>query len=576
METVPLEKPCKVSTERGFSILYKNRYLYSKYNPQKAILQTIASLEIREGTLILCFSPGLWYGFTELIAKLPENCLLVACEADPALHNFSKEELSGCQNLSNSRLIFLSPEEALQFPQNLAQDIEKKFPQIKKEFVKRVIRLDFSAGVQFNQEFYTKIFSLCQTVTAQFWKNRLTLVKFGRLYSSNLIQNIARSQTSKSIRFEKLKKSISKPVLVLGTGESLERTVNLLADKNLRKKCYILAADATLPVLTANGIFPDAVAGVESQLAIEKSYIGTASHTEKPFLFFADTTSRFHVADIAPGKVCYFTSEYDNQGVKERVSNYKQAFQEDIELGPVISKIGELMTKYGYSLKDAEMELKNLSARGAEDNVTLSKTSGAQLAESPLDILKRRAKADIIIQLGWVVKGSTITFTLEAFDAYTSKRIATSTATANRTTEAVPLQLQHAVEKHIKPFDKQLDAFYSNIKTNGREIILTIHTWDNWDSDLESDYDGEELLGHIQQWLAKNTVNQQYNLSDATENFAQFEQVMIPLKNEKDVALDARGFARGLQRYLNAAPFNISSKLMMRGLGEAILVLGEK
>lgn len=272
----------------------------------------------------------------------------------------------------------------------------------------------------------------------------------------------------------------------------------------------------------------------------------------------------------------YFTSEYDNQGVKERVSNYKQAFQEDIELGPVISKIGELMTKYGYSLKDAEMELKNLSARGAEDNVTLSKTSGAQLAESPLDILKRRAKADIIIQLGWVVKGSTITFTLEAFDAYTSKRIATSTATENRTTEAVPLQLQHAVEKHIKPFDKQLDAFYSNIKTNGREIILTIHTWDNWDSDLESDYDGEELLGHIQQWLAKNTVNQQYNLSDATENFAQFEQVMIPLKNEKDVALDARGFARGLQRYLNAAPFNISSKLMMRGLGEAILVLGEK
>lgn len=321
METVPLEKPCKVSTERGFSILYKNRYLYSKYNPQKAILQTIASLEIREGTLILCFSPGLWYGFTELIAKLPENCLLVACEADPALHNFSKEELSGCQNLSNSRLIFLSHEEALQFPQNLAQDIEKKFPQIKKEFVKRVIRLDFSAGVQFNQEFYTKIFSLCQTVTAQFWKNRLTLVKFGRLYSSNLIQNIARSQTSKSIRFEKLKKSISKPVLVLGTGESLERTVNLLADKNLRKKCYILAADATLPVLTANGIFPDAVAGVESQLAIEKSYIGTASHTEKPFLFFADTTSRFHVADIAPGKVCYFTSEYDTNNFFCRLKN---------------------------------------------------------------------------------------------------------------------------------------------------------------------------------------------------------------------------------------------------------------
>lgn len=272
----------------------------------------------------------------------------------------------------------------------------------------------------------------------------------------------------------------------------------------------------------------------------------------------------------------YFTTEYDNQGVKERVPNYRQAFQEDIELSPVISKLGELMTSYGYSLKDAEMELKNISTRTAEDNVTFSKSSGAQLAENPLDMLKRRAKADIIIQIGWIVNGSTLTFTLEAFDAYTSKRIATSTGTVSRTSEAMPLQLQSAVKKHLKPFDKQLDAFYSSMKSQGRETVLTIHTWDNWNEDLESEYEGEELLVHIQQWLTKNTVKGQYNLSDATENFAQFEQVMIPLNDKNGLAMDARSFARGLQKYLNSAPFNIPCKLMMRGLGEAIIVLGEK
>ena len=272
----------------------------------------------------------------------------------------------------------------------------------------------------------------------------------------------------------------------------------------------------------------------------------------------------------------YFMMEYDNQGVKERIPDYKLAFQEDIELGPVISKVGEMLTNLGYSLKDAEMELKNISTRAAEDNVTFSKSSGAQLSESPLDVLKRKAKADIIIQIGWVVNQSSISFTLEAFDAYTSKRLATSTATESRTNDAIPLQLQTAVQKHIKPFDKQLDVFYSNMLSNGREVVLTIRTWDNWDNDLESEYGGEELLAHIQQWMTKNTVNGQFNLSDATENFAQFEQVMIPLKNDKGVAMDARSFARGLQKYLNATPFNIQSKLMMRGLGEAILVLGEK
>ena len=272
----------------------------------------------------------------------------------------------------------------------------------------------------------------------------------------------------------------------------------------------------------------------------------------------------------------YFMTEYDNQGIKECMPNYKQAFQEDLELNPVISKIGELMTSYGYSLKDAEMELRNVSARTSEDNVTFSKSSGAQFSETPLDVLKRKAKADIIIQIGWVVNTSSLTFTLEAFDAYTCKRIATSTATEHRTSEAIPIQLQRAVERHIKPFDKQLDLFYTKMKSNGREIVLTIRTWDNWGHDLESEYGNEELLGHIQQWLAKNTIKEQYNLSDASENFAQFEQVMIPLKNENGVAVDARSFTRGLQKYLNAAPFNIQSKLMMRGLGEAVLVLGEK
>lgn len=276
----------------------------------------------------------------------------------------------------------------------------------------------------------------------------------------------------------------------------------------------------------------------------------------------------------------YFMTNYDNQGVSVSVPNYQQAFQEDTELGPVISKVGELLTGLGYSLKDAEMELKALSAREAEDNVTFSKTSGAELSESPLDILKRRAKADIIIQLGWSLNrvGSqrSVTFTLEAFDAYTSKRIATSSGTGDPMTGEVPYILQKAVESNIKPFDKQMVTWYKNMNKHGCEIILTIRVWDNWDEDLESEYGDDELLTHIEDWVRANTVNGQYNLSDATENFAQFEQVRIPLKDGNGRDMDARAFARELQKHLGKQPFDITSKLMMRGLGEAILVLGEK
>jgi len=277
----------------------------------------------------------------------------------------------------------------------------------------------------------------------------------------------------------------------------------------------------------------------------------------------------------------YFMTEYNNQGTVMKVPDYKLAFQEDTELGQVISKIGGLMLKKNYRLKDAEMELKNIEQRTAEDNVTQSSTSGSSLAESPLDMLKRRAKADIIIQIWWKVNktasGKAVSFTLEAFDAYTSKRIASSTGTDLPTTETlVPIMLEKAVSNRMQEFTGQLDKFYKDAQKNGREIVLTVKRWDSAGFTLEKEIDGKEITTYINEWMQKNTVNGQFNMSDATENFIQFEQVRIPLENKNGMAVDAREFARGLQNYLSAPPFNITAKLMIRGLGEAILVLGEK
>jgi hypothetical protein len=54
-----------------------------------------------------------------------------------------------------------------------------------------------------------------------------------------------------------------------------------------------------------------------------------------------------------------------------------------------------------------------------------------------------------------------------------------------------------------------------------------------------------------------------------------FEQVRIPLYNDRGRALDTRNWAAGLQKMLRSE-YQIESKLMMRGLGQAQLVIGEK
>jgi hypothetical protein len=91
---------------------------------------------------------------------------------------------------------------------------------------------------------------------------------------------------------------------------------------------------------------------------------------------------------------------------------------------------------------------------------------------------------------------------------------------------------------------------------------------------LETEVNGEEIRNHIYDWLQKNTMKGSFNESASNENRIDYEQVRIPLFDERKRSVDARQFAVGLQKHLKLPPFNIESKLMTRGLGEAILVLG--
>ena len=276
----------------------------------------------------------------------------------------------------------------------------------------------------------------------------------------------------------------------------------------------------------------------------------------------------------------YFMTEYDNQGTKVKIPDYKLAFQEDTELGQVISKISSLMADEGFPLKNAEQELKNIEARRAEDNMTMSRTSGSSISESPLDVLKKTAKADILIQIWWKVnktdKGKALSFTLEAYDSYTSKLIASSTGTGKPSDDIVPVLLLEAVSQNINPFLTQLQNYFNDMFENGREIILTVKRWDSWDYYLDDEINGKEITDYINDWMKSNSLNGRYNLSDATENFIRFEQVRIPIYDKNNQSMDARDFANELRKYLRGEPFNFDIKLMTRGLGEAIIILGEK
>lgn len=270
--------------------------------------------------------------------------------------------------------------------------------------------------------------------------------------------------------------------------------------------------------------------------------------------------------------------EFDNQGTIEYVPDYKKALQNDAELLVGITTIGKMMADRGFPLKLMEQELKSLSQESAEDAMLTSR-SGADITESPVDMLKKHSKSDIILQVTWlenrVGPKYSLTFNLQGIDSYTNKQIAACQGTGDPTfTAELPVLIEETISNYLESFCNQLQNHFDDMFANGREVTLKIKKWDSSDTDFETEFNGKELGDIIEDWLAENTVNGRFNTSDATENMMYFEQVRIPLYNQAGRALDTRRWVRGLVDMLKT--LGIESKLTVKGLGQATVIIGEK
>lgn len=278
---------------------------------------------------------------------------------------------------------------------------------------------------------------------------------------------------------------------------------------------------------------------------------------------------------------------YQNFDTEVKIADYKAALQSDPDLLLVIGKINTLMADRDFPLKNLETEIKKMNQEAAENQLLMS-SQGASISESPIDILKRVAKADIILQLTYTVNEEgpkrSVTFNLQGLDAYTGKQIAGAQGTGDPSFSAdVPTLLEEAVIANIDNFSNQLQDYFDDLFLNGREVVVKIKVWNTSPVNLESEFyfDGndDELNLFIDDWFAENTMGGRYSVSDLTASLMVIEQVRIPLvyeRNGKERAMDTRIFVNNLRKFIHEDPFMLDAKVYQKGLGEAWLIIGEK
>lgn len=282
---------------------------------------------------------------------------------------------------------------------------------------------------------------------------------------------------------------------------------------------------------------------------------------------------------------CYqngFLTEYDNQGVVERIPDYKAALVQNPDLISVISTINGLMADRGFPCENLESAMKSVNRQSAELSAVTNKAGDASVRSNDLMELRRQAKADIILQLTWKVNTTgprrSVTYTLQGLDAYTNNEVASAGGTgAPSYSVELPVLLQEAVNAHMDEFCDRLQSHFEDLFENGRAVAININVFDNdEDIDLETEYDGKELREIIEDWFYENTVSHRYNLVDDSELYMQFDDVRIPVYDDRGRAIAANNFARDLVNYLKRDYAIEKIKLMNQGLGQATILIGNK
>ena len=274
--------------------------------------------------------------------------------------------------------------------------------------------------------------------------------------------------------------------------------------------------------------------------------------------------------------------EFNNQGTIERMPDYTKALLNGT-MEQVIAQISTMMGERGFKCKDLKASLDKIKKQAAEDNMRQSSKTGGGVSSSPTDELKKVAKADIWMQLSYLVDESgfdnQIQFTLKGMDASTDMQIAGATGVGEPSSASVPELMQEAVLSHLDNFNSTLMTYFEDMFENGREVTVRIKIWDDWGEDLETeDYGDDELGILIEDWMSGLTVNGVYNLTDATENMMLFEQVRIPLfyvtSKGKERAYDVRRLGVDLRGKLKE--IELEAKAENKGLGELTLWIGHK
>ena len=278
-----MDEPIINAAKSGFTLRYKNKTLLSAIDPVSQAEKTVMELfppdrlqEARQDrTLYFCPSPLFGYGLETLLSHITQDSAVLCVETDEKLFSLSVAHISK-NLLTHPRFVLTNKKSG----EDLCVLIREKYGG---RAFRRIEMLKLSGGWQLDTENYSAMQEIIRSSLAIDWSNAMTIVKLGRRFMYNVIENISLLGKAKPITDFYC---TSKPVLVLGAGPSLDPLLDNLekagvfkiSEKNSKageRNFMLVCVDSCLTLLKERGIVPDLAVILESQYWNLRDFLGS-------------------------------------------------------------------------------------------------------------------------------------------------------------------------------------------------------------------------------------------------------------------------------------------------------------
>lgn len=276
-------------------------------------------------------------------------------------------------------------------------------------------------------------------------------------------------------------------------------------------------------------------------------------------------------------------NEQTVNGRTYQIRDYQKYLMADDRAKRIFSTIQTAFNNEGFPLNDLEQTLKQLNTQEATDMAD-------GFEKDAKTLLLTTAQPDIILEMNYNTTANTrnganvlrtkkkeveiseknISYTLNAIDAYTNKVISSITA-SNIKGESTTETIQADMQKKFKGLMKDVQNYFSDILTRGRDITVRVAVAKGSNVKLsDTNIEGDTYADYIMDYIKSHTVKGAYKMQRNTDNELYFVNCRIRLLNEDGTQYGVYDWARDLAQSLRK---NLGVKVTNKsqGLGEVLI-----